>query len=90
MEAYISFFFESVQMEALCDSGSKGCFLVNSVVELAPVDSEIATIAYAIMHDTEEALFKVIETGQEKGVFTKNILRVHLRVLFSIHSMVCE
>lgn len=71
IEAYIRFFFESVQMEALCDSGSKGCFLVNSVVELAPVDSEIATIANAIMHDTEEALFKVIETGQEKGVFTK-------------------
>ena len=70
VEAYIRFFFESVQAEALSDSGSKGCFMVNSVVELAPVDSEIATIANSIMHDTEETLCKVIKKGQDTGVFT--------------------
>ncbi|MEH6682627.1 MAG: TetR/AcrR family transcriptional regulator [Sediminicola sp.] len=69
-EAYIRFFFESVQSEAVCDNSSKGCFLINSVVELAPVDSEIAGIANGIMHDTEEALCSAIKIGQEKGVFT--------------------
>jgi len=70
VEAYIKFFFESVQAEALSTTGSKGCFVINSVVELAPVDSEIAAIANSIMHDTEEALFNVIKKGQDTGVFT--------------------
>lgn len=70
VEAYIKFFFESVQKEALSDSSSKGCFIINSVVELAPVDSEIASIANSIMNDTEEALCKVIRKGQDTGVFT--------------------
>ncbi|MDR6968087.1 TetR/AcrR family transcriptional repressor of nem operon [Flavobacterium arsenatis] len=70
VEAYIRFFFESVQKEALSDNSSKGCFIINSVVELAPVDSEIAGIANSIMNDTEEALCKVIKKGQDTGVFT--------------------
>ena len=70
VEAYIRFFFESVKADALSDSSSKGCFMVNSVVELAPVDSEIATIANAIMHDTEEVLCKIIQKGQDSGVFS--------------------
>jgi len=70
VEAYIRFFFGSVKDEALSDNASKGCFVVNSVVELAPVDSDIATIANAIMRDTEEALYKVIKEGQHRGIFT--------------------
>lgn len=71
VEAYIRSFFGSVKDEALSDNASKGCFVVNSVVELAPVDSDIATIANAIMRDTEEALYKAIKEGQRRGVFTK-------------------
>lgn len=70
VESYIRFFFEAVQAEALDSAAFKGCFVINSVVELAPVDSEIAAIANAIMHDTEEALYKAIKRGQDTGVFT--------------------
>ena len=71
-EAYIRLFFESVKEEAVGENSSKGCFAVNSAVELAPVDSEIAAIANAIMRDTEEALCRVIKNGQDIGVFTTN------------------
>jgi TetR/AcrR family transcriptional repressor of nem operon len=70
VENYIRYFFELVKIEALSDSGSKGCFIINSVVELAPVDSEIAAIANSIMHETEEALCKLIKKGQDLGLFT--------------------
>lgn len=73
VEAYIRNFFESVKVEALSDSRSKGCFVVNSVVELAPVDSEIAMLANSIMHDTEEALYKVVKKGQDTGIFTTEL-----------------
>ncbi|MCE7054172.1 TetR/AcrR family transcriptional regulator [Algoriphagus sp. AGSA1] len=70
VEAYIRLFFESVKDEAIGDHSSKGCFVVNSAVELAPVDSEIAAISNSIMRDTEEALCTVIKNGQDKGIFT--------------------
>jgi TetR/AcrR family transcriptional regulator, transcriptional repressor for nem operon len=73
VEGYIKSFFKSVEAEALDINYSKGCFMVNSVVELAPIDSEIASIANSIMEDTEEALCIVIQRGQEKGVFTSKL-----------------
>ena len=73
VEAYIRFFFESVKNEAIGENSAKGCFVINSAVELAPVDSEIAAIANSIMHDTEKALSSVIELGQEKGIFTTKL-----------------
>jgi TetR/AcrR family transcriptional repressor of nem operon len=69
-EAYIRNFFELVKTAALAENSSMGCFMVNSAVEMAPVDSEVATIANSIMHDTENAVCKVIQKGQDAGVFT--------------------
>lgn len=70
IEAYIRQVFELVKEEALSENGSKGCFMVNSAVELAPVDSEVAAIANSIMQDTENTLCKAIERGQEECIFT--------------------
>jgi len=70
VEGYIKMFFEFIKTEALYETSSLGCFMVNSAVELAPVDSEVAAIANGIMHDTEDALCKAIEKGQATGVFT--------------------
>ncbi|MBK1439606.1 TetR/AcrR family transcriptional regulator [Parapedobacter sp. ISTM3] len=70
IEAYVKYIFETVKVEAVGTSRSKGCFMVNSAVELAPVDSEVGAIANSIMHDTEEALCKAIKKGQDRGVFT--------------------
>jgi TetR/AcrR family transcriptional repressor of nem operon len=70
VEAYIKSLFEFVKTEALQDDKSKGCFMVNSAVELAPVDDEIAAIVNSIMNDFEDAVCKAIKKGQDTGIFT--------------------
>jgi len=71
IEAYIRYIFEVVKAEALSENKSKGCFIVNSAVEMVPFDKEVAEFANAIMRDTEEAVCKAIKKGQDQGVFTK-------------------
>jgi TetR/AcrR family transcriptional repressor of nem operon len=44
--------------------------MINSAVEMAPVDSEIATIANTILRDTEAAITKAIDKGQQQGLFS--------------------
>ncbi|MEJ0106749.1 MAG: hypothetical protein WDO19_31230 [Bacteroidota bacterium] len=44
--------------------------MVNSAVELAPVDAEIAAIVNSIMSDFEDAVCKAIKKGQDTGIFT--------------------
>lgn len=70
VEAYIINLFEFAKVEAFLEDKSKGCFMVNSAVELAPVDAEIAEIVNIIMADFEDALIKAIKKGQLSGVFT--------------------
>jgi len=84
VEAYIRSLFEFVKTEAMQDDKGKGCFMVNSAVELAPVDAEIATIANSIMHNVEDALCKAIKRGQDDGVFTtKHTARSLARFVFN-------
>jgi len=71
IEAYIRFIFEAVKEDALSESRSRGCFMVNSAVELGTVDRDVAAIANEIMKDTEDMITKAIEKGQQRGVFTK-------------------
>lgn len=70
VEAYIRTLFEFVKIEAMEEGRSKGCFMVNSAVEMAPVDGEIANIVNSIMHDFEEAACTAIQRGQDQGLFT--------------------
>lgn len=70
IEAYIRSIFELVNQELLSETSSKGCFMVNSAVELAPVDEEVATIANSIMQAMENTLCEAIEKGQREGLFT--------------------
>lgn len=70
VEAYIKSLFEFVKIEALKEDKAKGCFIVNSAVELAPIDVEIATIVNSIMSDFEDAVCKAIKRGQDTGIFT--------------------
>jgi TetR/AcrR family transcriptional repressor of nem operon len=84
VEEYIRNIFEIVKAEALADSTSKGCFMVNSAVEMAPVDTEVSEIANAIMHDCENAITKAIRRGQQQGVFsTRHSARSLARFLFN-------
>ncbi len=84
VEAYIISLFEFAKIEAFLEDKSKGCFMVNSAVELAPVDTEIAEIVNTIMTDFEAALVKAIKKGQDTGVFTtKHSARSLARFIFN-------
>lgn len=70
IEAYIRNIFEVAKKEALDEERSKGCFMVNSAVELAPVDEEVRAIVNSIMQDVENTITVAIKKGQEQGLFT--------------------
>ena len=84
VEAYIKNVFELVKADAVSDNCLNGCLLVNSAVELAPVDPEVAAIANSIMQDSENAVCKAIKRGQQTGVFTiKHSARSLARFIFN-------
>lgn len=84
VEAYIRSLFEFAKEEALLDNRSRGCFMVNTAVELAPVDEEVAQIVNTIMHDFENAVCHAIERGQASGLFTtKHTARSLARFVFN-------
>lgn len=70
VEEYIRKAFEVVKNESLQENYTKGCFMVNSAVELAPFDAEVAEIANSIMVDIENAICVAIQRGQDKDIFT--------------------
>lgn len=70
IEQYIKDVFIAVKLESLSETHAKGCFMVNSSVELAPSDDDVAIIVNNIMKDTITALTKAIKKGQKIGVFT--------------------
>lgn len=69
-EAYVKSLFDFVKKETFDLNQTKGCFWVNTALELAPADEEVTAIAKTIMDDTENAFYKAIKKGQEQGVFT--------------------
>lgn len=69
-EAYVKSLFEFVRRETFDLNETKGCFWVNTAVEMAPDDPEVTAIAKGIMDDTEDAFYKAIKRGQKAGIFT--------------------
>lgn len=61
----------------------KGCFMVNTAVELAGHDAEIGDIVNKNNKSVEDALTKLIEKGQHDGQFsTKSDARAFARFIF--------
>lgn len=76
--------FHYVVTESMQVKCSKGCFMVNSTVELAPHNVEIAEIVNENMQDIEDALFRLIKKGQDAGQFSKtNTPRSLARFVFN-------
>ena len=59
--------FDGLVAEALGDGGRCGCLLVNTALELAPHDADIAGIVAAGLRDIEAFFRETIETGQQVG-----------------------
>lgn len=58
--------------ETITDNKSKGCFIVNTAIELAPHDNEILLIIQKNREDIINALTLAIEKGIEKKELSKN------------------
>jgi len=60
------------QNSALQATGPKGCFMVNSRIELAPHDSGISDVVQENWQALEDAYQRAIKRGQEKGQIAKS------------------
>jgi TetR/AcrR family transcriptional repressor of nem operon len=65
--------FECILRENMNVSLLKGCFIVNSAIELASHDPEIATIVKGNQHEIENILSKAIKEGQRSGKITSTL-----------------
>lgn len=59
--------FEFVTRTLLDDAQHKGCFMVNTEVEIAPHDEKVAAIICQNEQQVEDAFYKAIKKGQESG-----------------------
>ena len=65
--------FDSILAENLNDCTQKGCFMLNSAVELASHDREIAAIVKANQQEMENILYKAIKKGQQSGQIASSL-----------------
>lgn len=75
--------FDNLVKESREDTAARGCFMVNTAVEIAGQDQEIGAIVRANNQSVEDALSAIIEKGQKMGQFsTRNTARAYARFLF--------
>lgn len=79
--------FKQAVIESLEDRITKGCFMVNSSVELAMHDDEIAKIVKDNSQTMEEVFTKAVQKGQAAGHISKTTdARVLARFIFNNYS----
>jgi TetR/AcrR family transcriptional repressor of nem operon len=79
--------FKQAIIESLEDRITKGCFMVNSSVELAMHDEEIAKIVKNNSQTMEEVFTNAVKKGQEAGHISKQQdARVLARFIFNNYS----
>lgn len=85
-DAFTQIFKQAVK-ESLEDRITKGCFMVNSSVELAMHDEEIAKIVSDNRQTMEDVFLKAIKKGQEAGQISTKIDALTLaRFVFNNYS----
>ncbi|MDR7371247.1 TetR/AcrR family transcriptional regulator [Flavobacterium aquidurense] len=83
----LTLIFKLAVVESLEDRITKGCFMVNSAVELAMHDEEIAKIVRDNQKVMEEVFFTAVKKGQEAGqISTKQEARLLARFIFNTYS----
>lgn len=79
--------FKQAVIESLEDRITKGCFMVNSSVELAMHDEEIAKIVKNNSQIMEEVFTNAVQKGQDSGDISKaNSAKVLARFIFNNYS----
>ncbi|MFD1602674.1 TetR/AcrR family transcriptional regulator [Flavobacterium artemisiae] len=85
-EAFTQIFKQAV-IESLEDRITKGCFMVNSSVELAMHDEEIAKIVSDNRQTMEDVFLKAVKKGQEAGQISTKLDALTLaRFVFNNYS----
>jgi len=76
--------FDLTTRELLSDEQHKGCFLVNTEVEVAPHDQEVSNMVCQNDQLVENAFYQAIKKGQESGEITnKQDARALARFIFN-------
>jgi TetR/AcrR family transcriptional repressor of nem operon len=84
IKAALTVIFKQAVLESLEDRITKGCFMVNSSVELAMHDEEIAKIVNDNRQTMEEVFLKAVTKGQEAGqISTQQNARTLARFIFN-------
>lgn len=84
VKATLTVIFKQAVLESLEDRITKGCFMVNSSVELAMQDEEIARIVNDNRQTMEDVFLKAVTKGQEAGqISTKQNARTLARFIFN-------
>ncbi|MCD0465528.1 TetR/AcrR family transcriptional regulator [Flavobacterium sp. ENC] len=84
VKATLTIIFKQAVLESLEDRITKGCFMVNSSVELAMHDEEIAKIVNDNRQTMEDVFLKAVTKGQEAGqISTKQNARTLARFIFN-------
>lgn len=79
--------FKQAVIESLDDRITKGCFMVNSSIELAMHDEEIAKIVKNNSQKMEEVFTNAVQKGQDLGQISKsNEAKVLARFIFNNYS----
>jgi TetR/AcrR family transcriptional regulator, transcriptional repressor for nem operon len=68
----ITLLLNQIIKETITDSQSKGCFIVNTAIELAPHDKEILEIIHDNRNNIINGLSKAIQKGIDNKELTKN------------------
>jgi len=83
----LSVIFKLAVVESLEDRITKGCFMVNSAVELAMHDTDIAKIVNDNRKIMEEVFYTAVKKGQELGqISSKQEARSLARFIFNNYS----
>ncbi len=87
IKATLTIIFKQAVLESLEDRITKGCFMVNSAVELAMHDEEIAKIVSDNRKTIEQIFFKAIKKGQNSGqISAQQDARILARFIFNNYS----
>lgn len=65
-------FFADVIERSLADKEHKGCFLVNSALEVAPHDQELGRVVSKVLREIQGFFRRCIEAGQAEGTIVSS------------------
>lgn len=69
----ITLLFEGLISESAADSACKGCFLVNTALELPSHDEDVRTLVVEALDDFETFFKRLIVRGHRQGTIPKNV-----------------